>query len=84
MTENNKNIIEKDIPVGGGCIDVIVDGFPATIEITDEPWSLRVLIKFKTKHERWGDSFQTKYFQFKKEGEMSWGHDGEIMQILKK
>ena len=37
MTDNNKNIIEKDIPVGDGCIDVIVDGFPGTIEITDEP-----------------------------------------------
>jgi len=75
----NHEFIEKNGP-----IDVIVDGNEATIEITHEPWSERVLIKFKTKHERWGDSFQTKYFQFNKAGEMSWGHDGEVMKIEKK
>jgi len=26
MIDDNRNIIEKDIPVNGGCIDVIVDG----------------------------------------------------------
>ena len=45
-----KKIQEKDIPIGMGSIDVIVDGIPATIEITNETWSIRVLIKFKTKH----------------------------------
>ena len=83
MNENSGLITEKDIPVGDGSIDVVVDGHDATIEITDEPWSLRVLIKFKTQHERWGDSFQTKYFQFDKSGEMSWGHDGEVMKIVR-
>jgi len=83
MINHNRNIIEKDIPADGGCIDVIVDGFPATIEITDEARSLRVLIKFNAKHKRWGDSFQTKYFQFEKAGEMSWGHDGEVMKIVR-
>ena len=83
MIDDKRNIIEKDIPVDGGSIDVIVDGYPATIEITDEARSLRVLIKFNAKHKRWGDSFQTKYFQFEKPGEMSWGHDGEVMKILR-
>lgn len=83
MIDDNRNIIEKDIPVNGDCIDVIVDGSPASIEITDEARSLRVLIKFNAKHKRWGDSFQTKYFQFEKAGEMSWGHDGEVMKIVR-
>ena len=83
MIDDNRNIIEKDIPVNGDCIDVIVDGSPASIEITDEARSLRVLIKFNTKHKRWGNSFQTKYFQFEKAGEMSWGHDGEVMKIVR-
>ena len=78
-----KKIQEKDIPVGKGSIDVIVDGKPATIELSNETWSLRVLIKFKTKHERWGDVFQTKYFQFENPGEMSWGHEGEVMKIIR-
>lgn len=75
----NEEFIEQNGPV-----DVLVDNHEATIEITHELWSPRILIKFKTKHERWGDSFQTKYFQFEKESEMSWGHDGEIMNIMKK
>ena len=79
----DKNIIEKDIPVDGRCIDVIVDGYQATIEITDEARTPRVLIKFNAKHKRWDDSFQTKYFQFEKPGEMSWGHNGEVMKILR-
>ena len=83
MIDDNRNIIEKDIPVNGDCIDVIVDGSPASIEITDEARSLRVLIKFNTKHKRWGNSFQTKYFQLEKAGEMSWGHDGEVMKIVR-
>ena len=83
MIDDNRNIIEKDIPVNDDCIDVIVDGSPASIEITDEARSLRVLIKFNTKHKRWGNSFQTKYFQFEKAGEMSWGHDGEVMKIVR-
>ena len=83
MIDDNRNIIEKDIPVNGDCIDVIVDGSPASIEITDEARSFRVLIKFNTKHKRWGNSFQTKYFQFEKAGEMSWGHDGEVMKIVR-
>jgi hypothetical protein len=83
MIDDKRNIIEKDIPVDGGCIDVIVDGYPATIEITDEARSLRVLIKFNAKHLRWGDSFQSKYFKFEKSGEMSWGHDGEVMSIVR-
>ena len=79
----DKNIIEEDVPVDCGCIDVIVDGYPATIEITDEARSLRVLIKFNAKHKRWGDSFQTKYFQFEKPGEIICGHEGEVMKILR-
>ena len=82
MIDDKRNIIEKDIPVDGGSIDVIVNGYPATIEITDEARSLRGLIKFNAKHKRWGDSFQTKYFQFEKAGKMSWGHDGEVMKIV--
>lgn len=84
MINKNIKIIEKDIPIGNGCIDVIADGLPATIEITDEPYSSsKVLIKFKTNHKRWGDSFQTKYFSFESPGKMSWGHDGEVMKIIK-
>ena len=45
--------------------------------------TLRVIIKFNAKHIRWVDSFQTKHFQFEKPGEMSWGHDGEVMKILR-
>ena len=81
MIDDNRNITEIDIPVNGGCIDVIVDGYSATVEIKDESRSLRILIKFNTKHKRWGNSFQTKYFQFDNAGEMSWGHDGEVMKI---
>ena len=74
MINKNIKIIEKDIPIGNGCIDVIVDGLPSTIEITDEPYSSsKVLIKFKKSHKRWGDYFQTKYFSFESPGEMSWG-----------
>ena len=50
MIDDNRNITEIDIPVNGGCIDVIVDGYSATVEIKDESRSLRILIKFNTKH----------------------------------
>jgi hypothetical protein len=82
MSENRKLITEKDIPVGKGSIDVLVDGYEATIEIYECTWSDRVRINFKKPHPRWEKEFQTKYFQFEKAGEMSWGHDGEVMKIV--
>ena len=81
MSENRKLITEKDIPVGKGSIDVLVDGYEATIEIYECTWSDRVRINFKKPHPRWEKEFQTKYFQFEKDGEMIWGNDGEVMKI---
>ncbi len=75
-------INEKFIELNGP-VDVLVDDHEATIEITHELWSPRVLIKFTTKHEKWGDSFQTKYFEFDEEENLIWGHDREIMKIVK-
>ena len=82
MNENEKLITEKDIPVGEAPIDVLVDGHEATIEIYECTWSHRLRINFKNPHPRWENQFQTKYFQFEKDGELSWGHDGEVMKIV--
>ena len=82
MSENRKLITEKDIPVGKGSIDVLVDGHEATIEIYECTWSDRVRINFKKSHPRWENQFQTKYYNFKKPGVMSWGHDDEEMKIV--
>lgn len=81
MSENRRLITEKDIPIGEAPIDVLVDGYEATIEIYEDTWSDRVRINFKKSHPRWEKEFQTKYFQFEKDGEMIWGNDGEVMKI---
>ena len=75
----SEEFIEKNGPV-----DILVDNHEATIEITHELWSPRVLIKFKNKHEKWGDSFQTKYFEFDRDGNMIWGHERKTIKIEKK
>ena len=82
MSKNRRLITEKDIREGEGTIDVFVDGHEATIEIYECTWSERVRINFKKPHPRWEKEFQTKYFQFEKDGEMSWGHDGEVIKIV--
>ena len=82
MSENRKLITEKDIREGKGTIDVFVDGHESTIEIYECTWSERVRINFKKPHPRWEKEFQTKYFQFEKDGEMIWGNDGEVMKIV--
>jgi len=81
MNENRKLITEKDIPVGKGSIDVLVDGHEATIEIYECTFSDRLRINFKNPHTRWGNEFQTKYFEFDGNGKMFWGHEGETMEI---
>ena len=81
MNEDRKLITEKDIPVGKGSIDVLVDGHEATIEIYECTFSDRLRINFKNPHTRWGNEFQTKYFEFDGNGKMFWGHEGEIMEI---
>ena len=81
MSTKNKPIEYKEI-VEKGPIDVIVDGYKATIELTYD-FSERVLIKYKTKHPRWDASFQTKYFEFIEPGVMLWGYEDEKMNIIK-
>ena len=81
MNEDRKLITEKDIPVGKGSIDVLVDGHEATIEIYECTFSDRLRINFKKPHTRWGNEFQTKYFEFDGNGKMFWGHEGETMEI---
>tara|TARA_B110000091_G_C13617462_1_gene391522 strand:- start:432 stop:686 length:255 start_codon:yes stop_codon:yes gene_type:complete len=81
MNEKNKLITEKDIVVGNIPINVIVDGCQATIEIYECTFSERLRINFKNPHTRWGNEFQTKYFEFDGNGKMFWGHEGEIMEI---
>jgi len=61
---------------------VSVDGYRAEIFIDERYGSDKIIILFNDIHPKWGEVFTTKYFIFKSPGEMSWGHEGEIMKIL--
>ena len=79
----------KEIPEGTDPktlgLPVIVDGLPAKILIAaqESRSSEKVVIEFDNDHPRWGYTFLTKYFEFTEPGNMSWGHDGEKMEIFK-
>ena len=61
---------------------VSVDGYNAEIFISENYGSDKIVILFNELHPHWGEYFTTKNFIFETPGEMSWGHDGEIMKIL--
>ena len=61
---------------------VSVDGYNAEIFISENYGSDKIAILFNELHPHWGEVFTTKYFFFETPGEMSWGHNGEVMKIL--
>jgi hypothetical protein len=61
---------------------VSVNGYSAEIFIAERYGSDKIIILFDDIYPRWGEVFTTKHFIFESPGEMSWGHEGEIMKIL--
>ena len=64
MNEKNKLITKKDILIDNLPINMIVDGCKHTIEIYECIFSNKLRINIKNPHTRWGNEFQTKYFEF--------------------
>ena len=70
-------------------IQVLVDDCPARCFITnpivgpESNGSVKIVILFDEQHQRWGDYFVTKYFEFEEPGVMNWGTtSGGQMRIL--
>lgn len=42
----------------------------------------KIAIEFETPHPRHGDVFATKYFYWAATGELSWGHDGQVIHVV--
>ena len=89
MNKDLKLITEKDIPVGNGTINVLVEGHEATIEIYHCTWSDRIRINFKDKHSKeglnpeWSDSCQSKYYHFDEPGILIIGKDEVRLKIVR-
>ena len=86
-----KLLTEEMIPIAhinkinSGALDklkITIDGYNAQCFIAERLGSDKIVILFEKEHSKYGDSFTTKYFQFKKPGEMIWGHEQKIMKIL--
>ena len=63
-------------------LNITIDGYNAQCFIAERLGSDKIVILFEKEHPKYGDCFTTKYFQFKKPGEMIWGHEQKIIQIL--
>ena len=87
MKKTTQNpLLLKDIPIAtpeneNPGIRVIVDGYSALCYIRDS-LSEKIVILFDADHPRWGEYFTTKYYRFIEPGQMLWGHDKEIMEII--
>ena len=91
MTEiTQKLLTEEMIPIAhinkinSGLLDklkITIDGYNAQCFIAERLGSDKIVILFEKEHPKYGDSFTTKYFQFKKPGEMIWGHEQKVMII---
>ena len=43
----------------------------------------KIVIQFSEDHPKWeGGLFQTKYYEINEPGELEWGHDGEVMEVM--
>ena len=92
MTEiTQKLLTEEMIPIAhinkinSGLLDklkITIDGYNAQCFIAERLGSDKIVIIFEKEHPKYGDSFTNKYFQFKKPGEMIWGHEQKIMKIV--
>ena len=85
-----KLLTEEMIPIAhinkinSGALDklkITIDGYNAQCFIAERLGSDKIVILFEKEHSKYGDSFTTKYFQFKKPGEMIWGHEQKVMII---
>ena len=63
-------------------LNITIDGYNAQCFIAERLGSDKIVILFEKEHPKYGDCFTTKYFQFKKPGEMIWGHEQKIMKII--
>ena len=86
-----KLLTEEMIPIAhinkikSGALDKLkirIDGYNAQCFIAERLGSDKIVILFEKEHPEYGDFFTTKYFQFKKPGEMIWGHEQKIMKIV--
>ena len=42
----------------------------------------KIVIQFAEKHPKWKDGrFQTHYYEMNKPGKLSWGYEGEVMEL---
>ena len=85
-----KLLTEEMIPIAhinkinSGALDklkITIDGYNAQCFIAERLGSDKIVILFEKEHAKYGDSFTTKYFQFKKPGEMIWGHEQKVIII---
>ena len=86
-----KLLTEEMIPIAhinkinSGALDklkITIDGYNAQCFIAERLGSDKIVILFEKEHPKYGDSFTTKYIQFKNPGEMIWGHEQKIMKII--
>lgn len=89
MEKIAQNVLTEEMipiaPMEGGSHEILrvsVDGYDAEIFIAQRWNSDKIVINFDKLHPIWKEVFTTKYFFFEKPGEMSWGHNGEVMKIL--
>ena len=83
-----KLLTEKMIPIAPlnsekfEKLGISIDGYSAECFIFQRINSDKIIILFEKEHPEFGKEFATKYFQFKKPGEMTWGHEKRIMKIV--
>ena len=82
MTKNKQKLLtEEMIPTAPDRLNINIDGYNAQCFIDERVSSNKIVILFEKEHPKYGDSFSTKYFQFKEPGKMIWGHEQKVMSI---
>ena len=88
--EDQRPVIESEVPrvepmegVPVEGLAVEADGVPGQIFVVDRGFaSDKIAIEFETPHPRHGDVFATKYFYWSGPGELSWGHEGQVIHVV--
>ncbi|RJU86078.1 MAG: hypothetical protein DWC02_05215 [Candidatus Poseidoniales archaeon] len=89
MSQVKVPISEPDIPLRGEhdsledkSIEVMFDGLKGRCFISSIPWrSEAIIVVFDEEHPRFGKEFGTKYYFIDTPGVLSYGHDGETIEI---